>query len=69
MPYIPEDVNEEELHCTQKKEERQRYEAEGGMGLGETFLFLKAYSVNPDGLLSNPEQTIYKLSARLKSIN
>lgn len=69
MPYVPEDINEEELHCTQQKEERQRDEAEGGTAKGKHPRSLKTSSVNPDGLLSNPEQTIFKLSARLKSIN
>lgn len=69
IPYLPEDVNEEGLHCTQKKEERQADEAWGGMAWGKHPCSLKTSSVNPDGLLSNPEQTIYKFSARLKSTN
>lgn len=69
MPYFPDDIDEEELHCTQKKEERQRDEAERGTARGKHPHSLKTSSGNPDGLLSNPEQTIFKLTARLKSIN
>lgn len=42
---------------------------EGWLGRDIPACSLKISSVNPDGLLSNPEQTIYKFSARLKSTN
>lgn len=69
MPYLPENANEEELHCTLKKGERQRDEAQGGMAWEKHPCSLKISSVNADGLLSNPEQTICKFSARLKYTN
>lgn len=48
---------------------REMKHREGWLGRNNPACSLKTSSVNPDGLLSNPEQTIYKFSARLKSTN